>query len=86
MCSLPRNCNRLPGTPDARKRPAMCASAHEQAADKADGVPGKRLCGFIASLPDIFTKIIEQIRQDRKYHRKKGVKKQGFYPCYKPIS
>ena len=43
MCSLPRNCNRLPGAPDARKRPAMCASAHEQAADKADGVPGERL-------------------------------------------
>ena len=47
MCSLPRNCNRLPGAPDARKRPAMCASAHEQAADKADGVPGERLPGFL---------------------------------------
>ena len=46
MCSLPRNCNRLPGAPDARKRPAMCASAHEQAADKADGVPGERLQRF----------------------------------------
>lgn len=27
MCSLHRNCNRSPGAPDARKRPAMCASA-----------------------------------------------------------
>ena len=43
MCTLHRNCNRLPGAPDARKRPAMCASAHEQAADKADRVPGERL-------------------------------------------
>jgi hypothetical protein len=48
------DCKRLPGVPDARtlfngpvrwpvKRPAKCASVHEQAADKADGVPGKRL-------------------------------------------
>ena len=43
MRSLPHNCNRLPGASDARKRPAMCASAHEQAADKADGVHGERL-------------------------------------------
>jgi len=46
MCSLHRNCNRLPGAPDARKRPAMCACAHEQAADKADGVPGERLLSY----------------------------------------
>ena len=40
---IPPDCKRLPGAPDARKRPAKCASAHEQAADKADGVPGERL-------------------------------------------
>ncbi|MDP3028695.1 MAG: IS4 family transposase [Deltaproteobacteria bacterium] len=40
---------------------------------------------LISDLLDLFIKTIEPIRPDRKFPRKKGVKKQGFYPCYKPI-
>jgi len=40
---------------------------------------------LISSLLTLFIQTIEPIRPDRKFPRKKGVKKQGFYPCYKPI-
>lgn len=41
--------------------------------------------GLISELLDLFIKTIEPIRLGRKFPRKKGIKKQGFYPCYKPV-
>lgn len=40
---------------------------------------------LISNLFDLFIKTIEPIRPNRKFQRKKSIKKQGFYPCYKPI-
>lgn len=40
---------------------------------------------LISNLLALFIKTIEPIRPDRKYPRKKGIRKQGFFPCYKPI-
>jgi len=42
------------------------------------------ICGLISDLLDLFIKTIEPVRPDRKYPRKKGLRKQGFFPCYKP--
>ncbi|MDD5451532.1 MAG: hypothetical protein PHT49_06505 [Desulfovibrionales bacterium] len=43
------------------------------------------ILGLISDLLDLFIKTIEPIRPDRKFSRKKGIKKQGFYPCYKSV-
>lgn len=43
------------------------------------------ILGLISKLFDLFIKTIEPIRPDRKFPRKKGIKKQGYYPCYKPV-
>lgn len=40
---------------------------------------------LISNLLALFIKTIEPIRPDRKYPRYKGFRKQGFFPCYKPI-
>ena len=39
---------------------------------------------LISSLLKLFIEAVEPIREGRKYPRKKGVKLQGFYRCYKP--
>ena len=43
------------------------------------------IVGLISKLHNLFVKTIEPIRPNRKYPRKKGVRKRAFHPCYKPI-
>lgn len=40
---------------------------------------------LISKLHELFIKTVEPIRPNRKYPRRKGIKRKGFYPCYKPV-
>lgn len=40
---------------------------------------------LISKLHKLFIKTVEPIRPKRKYPRKKGIKRKGFDPCYKPV-
>lgn len=40
---------------------------------------------LISKLYELFIKTVEPIRPNRKYSRRKGIKRKGFYPCYKPV-